>query len=134
MAEDRPDSHPVPGLRPIRRGGRRRRACRLGALRELVGVTPGQRLAYITDVADTPANRAAAIGLARGADILFIEAPFAAEDADLAADRQHLTTRVAGEIARAAGARRIEPFHFSPRYQGQEARLLAEVAVGAAVA
>lgn len=103
----------------------------LGALRDLVEVTPGQRLAYLTDFADTPENRAVAVSLARGADILFIEAPFAAADAALAADRRHLTTRAAGEIAREAGARRIEPFHFSPRYEGQEARLLAEVAAAA---
>jgi ribonuclease Z len=99
----------------------------LGALRDLVEVTPGQRLAYLTDFADTPANRAAAIALARDADILFIEAPFAAEDAAHALDRRHLTTRAAGEIARDAGARRIEPFHFSPRYQDAEGQLLAEV-------
>jgi ribonuclease Z len=103
----------------------------LGALRDLVEMTPGQRLAYLTDFADTSANRAAAIGLAREADILFIEAPFAAADAAHALDRRHLTTRAAGEIARAAGAKRIEPFHFSPRYQGAEAQLLAEVAEAA---
>jgi ribonuclease Z len=99
----------------------------LGTLRDMVEVTPGERLAYLTDLADTPANRAAAITLARDADILFIEAPFAAADAAHALDRRHLTTRAAGEIARDAGARRIEPFHFSPRYEDAEARLLAEV-------
>ncbi|MDO9710686.1 MBL fold metallo-hydrolase [Paracraurococcus lichenis] len=104
----------------------------LGTLRDLVEVTPGQKLAYLTDLADTPANRAAAVSLARGADILFIEAPFAAEDAAHALDRRHLTTRAAGEIARAAGAKRIEPFHFSPRYEDGEARLLAEVFAAAA--
>jgi ribonuclease Z len=102
-----------------------------GALRDLISITPGQRLAYLTDFADVPANRSAAIDLAQGADILFIEAPFAAEDAAIALDRRHLTTRAAGEIARKAGVRRIEPFHFSPRYPGQEDRLLAEVAVAA---
>lgn len=99
----------------------------LSALRDLVEVTPGERIAYLTDLADTPANRAAAIALARGADILFIEAPFAAADAAHALDRHHLTTRAAGEIAREAEARRIEPFHFSPRYRDAEAWLLAEV-------
>ncbi|WP_431270804.1 MBL fold metallo-hydrolase [Dankookia sp. P2] len=99
----------------------------LGALRELVEVTPGERLAYLTDLADTAANRAVAIALARDADILFIEAPFAAADAAHALDRRHLTTRAAGEIARDAGARHIEPFHFSPRYEDAEARLFSEV-------
>ena len=31
------------------------------------------------------------------------------------------------EIARDAGVRRVEPFHFSPRYSGEEERMLAEV-------
>lgn len=130
VAEGRPDDHPVP---VFARASEARGAptLPLGAARELVEVSPGQRLAYLTDFADTPANRAAAVALARGADTLFIEAPFAADDADLALDRRHLTTRAAGEIAREAGVRRVEPFHFSPRYLGQESRLVAEVASAA---
>jgi ribonuclease Z len=99
----------------------------LGALRGAVTITPGQKIAYVTDVADTPANRASIVKLARNADILFIEAAFAAADAALAAERSHLTTAAAGEIAREAGVRRIEPFHFSRRYEGDEERLLGEV-------
>ncbi|MBP0447123.1 hypothetical protein J8J14_20305 [Roseomonas sp. SSH11] len=103
----------------------------LGMLRDLIGITPGQRLAYLTDFADLPGNRAAAMTLAEGADILFIESPFMAADAALALDRRHLTTRAAGEIARQARARKVEPFHFSPRYAGMEAGLLAELAEAA---
>ena len=127
VAEGRADDHPVP---VFARASEARDApvLPLGAARELVEVTPGQRLAYLTDFADTPANRAAAVALARGADTLFIEAPFAAADAALALDRRHLTTTAAGEIAREAGVRRVEPFHLSPRYLGQEDRLVAEVA------
>jgi ribonuclease Z len=122
-----PDDHPIPVFaRAADAPGAPTRP--LGALRGLVTETPGQRIVWLTDLADTPANREAAIALARGADILFIEAPFAAADAAIAAERRHLTTRAAGEIARAAGVRRVEPFHLSPRYPGQEARLLAEVA------
>jgi ribonuclease Z len=99
----------------------------LGALRELVVATPGQRVAYLTDFGDTPANRAAAVALAQGADTLFIEAPFLADDAAIAADRMHMTTRAAGEIARAARVRRLEPMHLSPRYTGREQEWLAEV-------
>ena len=100
----------------------------LGGLRDLVTLSRGQKLAYVTDVADTPANRAAIAALAEGADLFFLESRFAAADADQARDRAHLTTRAAGEIARAAGVRRLEPFHFSPRYVREEERLLAEVA------
>jgi ribonuclease Z len=69
--------------------------------------------------ADTPANRQVIIDLVRGADLLFIEAAFAEADTGIAAERAHLTTSGVGEIARAAEARRVEPFHFSPRYQGE---------------
>jgi ribonuclease Z len=99
----------------------------LGALSELVTVTPGQKIGYVTDVADTAANRTAIVNLVRNADLLFIEAPFVEADAELAAERSHLTTAAAGTIARQAGVRRVEPFHFSPRYAGQEERMLNEV-------
>lgn len=100
----------------------------LGELRQrLVSITPGQKVAYVTDVADTPGNRAAIVDLARGADALFIEATFVREDRAFAHARHHLTTTAAGEIARAAGVARVEPFHFSPRYSGREAEMIAEV-------
>jgi ribonuclease Z len=99
----------------------------LGTLRAVLTISPGQKIGYVTDVADTASNRQAIIDLIRGADLLFIEAAFAKADADLAAERAHLTTRAAGEIARAAEARHVEPFHFSPRYEGQEEQLVAEV-------
>ncbi|MCC2980992.1 ribonuclease Z [Sphingomonas sp. IC4-52] len=103
-------------------------AAPLGQLRSLVSVERGQKIGYVTDVADTPANRRAIASLCREADLLFIEASFASEDAARAAARAHLTTTAAGEIGRECGARRLEPFHFSPRYEEQEDRLLAEVA------
>jgi ribonuclease Z len=93
-------------------------------------ITPGQKIGYVTDAADTGPNRSAIVRLVAGADCLFIEAPFAAADKGLAADRAHLTTAAAGEIAREAGVRRVEPFHFSPRYEGKEARMVGEVMAG----
>jgi len=126
VADGLPDDHPIPVFAHAR-AAYGAPAQPLGALRDLVTITPGQRLAYLTDFADTPANVATAVDLARGADILFIEAPFLAADAAIAADRLHLTTSAAGSIAREAGARRVEPFHLSPRYHGEEARWLAEI-------
>jgi ribonuclease Z len=125
VVEDRPDNY------PIRTGSgsmlSSAREMPLGALRSVLTVTPGQKVAYVTDAADTAANRAAIISLVHHADLLFIEAAFAQEDAALATERAHLTTAAAGRIARQAGVRRIEPFHFSPRYSGEEARMLNEV-------
>ena len=36
-------------------------------------------------------------------------------------------TPITTVLGRLAGVRRLEPFHFSPRYAGEEARLRAEV-------
>ena len=125
VVEGRPDDFPI-SIAAARDEGVARKMP-LAELRDLVTVTPGQKVAYVTDVADTAENRAAIVALARGADLLFIEAAFAKEDAAQAAARAHLTTTAAGEIARAAGAKRVEPFHFSTRYDGDDERMMAEV-------
>ena len=123
VAEGRGDDHPI----RIDRTGSEPLLLALGGLRDLLTVTAGQKIGYVTDVADTAANRGRILALVRDADVLFIEAAFAGDDAELARQRAHLTTRAAGDIARAANARRIEPFHFSPRYAGEEQRMLDEV-------
>jgi ribonuclease Z len=96
--------------------------------REMLKRAPGQTLAYVTDVRGTARNLERAAGLARGADLLICEAAFLHADAALAAERGHLTARQAGELARAAGARRLAPTHFSARYGGRESELLEEAA------
>ena len=125
VIENRPDDHPIRVGSPS--DVLNMREVPLGALRSALTVTPGQKIAYVTDAADTAANREAIIALARNAEVLFIEAAFAQADAALAAERAHLTTAAAGRIAREAGVRQVEPFHFSPRYAGDEARMLNEV-------
>lgn len=99
----------------------------LGTLRELVSMTPGQRIGYVTDIRDSPANMAAVACLCADADTLFIEASFPACEEERAQERGHLTTTGAGRMARAANARRVEPFHFSPRNELTEDEMLAEV-------
>lgn len=104
------------------------RAVSLAMLAETaLRVAPGQRIAYLVDLADTAENVARAVRLAEGAHQLFIEAAFAEADAAIAAARRHLTAGRAGEIARRAGARRVVPFHFSPRYLDRPELLVAEV-------
>ncbi len=95
---------------------------------EIILRSPGQRIAYVTDIAFTPENVEKVAELARDADLMVCEAAFLQEDESLARERKHLTARQAGELARAAGARRLAPFHLSPRYQGREREILEEAA------
>lgn len=122
----------APDDTPIRVHWRTRHGSRdvmipLGQLRTTVlQFAPGQRLCYVTDVADTERNRDMLATFLRGTDVLFIEAVFLDEDREHALRKAHLTARAAGEIAHAARVAGAVPFHFSPRYLGREAQLREE--------
>jgi ribonuclease Z len=110
------------------RAGEHRRVHTLGLLRrEVLEEAPGQTIAYVVDVAFHDRNRRAIIGLARGADLFYVEAPFLNEAAERAAATSHLTAGQAGCLAGEARVKRVIPFHFSPRHTGEEARLEAQV-------
>lgn len=89
-------------------------------------ITPGQKIAYITDVIGSAENRLKIIDLVRGADHLFIEAAFLDCDRDVATKKHHLTARQAGEIAGEAGVKRFTLFHFSPRYSNRAKEIQEE--------
>lgn len=108
-------------------GGDTERTITLGTLRRrALQVVPGQKFAYVTDVANHAGNVQHIVELAEEADLLFIECTFLDADAADAARKSHLTARQAGAIAAAARASVLVPFHFSPRYAGREAELRAE--------
>jgi ribonuclease Z len=99
----------------------------LGQLkRRVLQLAAGQKVCYVTDIADTAANRARLLPLLRDAELLFIEAVFLQTDWQLAARKSHLTAQAAGEIACAARVRTAVPFHFSARYLGREQALREE--------
>jgi ribonuclease Z len=95
---------------------------------DIVRRGPGQAVAYLTDLAGTPANLERAALLASGVDLLVCEAAFLDADRELAKERRHLTARQAGELGRRAGARRLAVFHVSPRYEGREKEIQDEAA------
>jgi len=86
--------------------------------RDLVDDQPGQRIAYVVDTLFDRPNAERIVKIARGADVFYCESRFLDVDRDEADKRHHLTARHAGFLARAAGVKRLEVFHYSPRYQG----------------
>ncbi|HEX8173105.1 MAG TPA: ribonuclease Z [Thermoanaerobaculia bacterium] len=81
----------------------------------------GRRIAYITDTRPC----AAAVELARGADVLVHESTYANDLAAEAHERFHSTAEGAARIAAEAGVQRLILTHFSARY-GDAATLVEE--------
>jgi ribonuclease Z len=102
-------------------------AISLGDLKEYALRTArGQKIAYVVDLAYDEQNVEKVVALARDADQLFIEAPFLDVDADIAAERWHLTARQSGNIAKRARVSHLIPFHFSARYRDRADELTGE--------
>ncbi len=103
---------------PISPDGRSPSRISMGELRDAIAlIQPGQRMAYITDAAGSRENMRKMIELAKGVDILFVEAAFSHKDHALALEKRHLTARQAGELARQCSVRQFHVFHHSPRYE-----------------
>ena len=99
----------------------------LNELRDKIAfISPGQKISYVSDIINSPENVDKIIALAKGSDQLYIEAAFMDADRGVAAIKYHLTAKQAGEIAALAEAKKIIPFHFSPRYAGNAQSLEAE--------
>jgi len=120
--------HNEPDDTPIAVPGGGDRTLTLGELkRDILHIVPGQKIGYVVDALYNEDNARRIAALMRGAEQLFIETPFLQRDAAHAASRYHLTARQAGELARRSGVKRCIPFHFSPRYAGEEGMLIDEV-------
>ena len=122
-----PDEAPIQ-VRWRDRDGEHAMTRQVGELRHLIlDIVPGQRVGYVTDLRYTEPNVETLSQLMRDVDLLFIESVFLDEDKAHGLRKNHLTARQAGLIARRIGARAVVPFHFSPRYEGRSAALIAEV-------
>jgi len=73
---------------------------------------PGRRVVYTGDTRPT----AAVESIAAGADLLIHDATFADDHAARARETKHATGSEAGELAAAAGAKRLALTHISSRY------------------
>ncbi|MES9994369.1 MAG: Clp1/GlmU family protein [Candidatus Thiodiazotropha sp.] len=93
-------------------------------------ITPGSKIVYATDLADSRENRESLIGLAEDAHTLFCESTFKEQDAPQARRSGHLTTKACAEIASRAGVRHLIPFHFSRRYEDAPWQVYDEIAAG----
>jgi ribonuclease Z len=90
-------------------------------------MTRGQRIGYVTDIRDSSGNMATVSPICAGTDPLFIEASFPACEEERTRERGHLTTTTPRRMARAANARRVGPFHSSPRNPLTEDEVSAEI-------
>jgi len=99
---------------------------KLGELKQVLHIVPGQKIVYVTDVAWHESNVARIVQLAHNADLLYIETVFMQRDAAHGEKKCHLTAQQAGDIARKSGASAVAPMHLSPRYQDEDAAMLRE--------
>jgi ribonuclease Z len=95
--------------------------------RQIAHVERGMKISYVTDAAPTEKNMEKIAALGADSHLMVIEATFAHRDLERAMQRNHLTARLAGQIARKARAARLLVFHHSPRYQ-ENPELLADEA------
>jgi ribonuclease Z len=95
---------------------------------QIVTITKGQRLVYVTDTLYSDENRQKIVTLAQNADLLFCEAMYLEQDRDYATERHHLTARQAGLLAREADVKELVIFHLSQRYQECPEALYREAA------
>lgn len=89
-------------------------------------ITKGQKISYVMDVSIDSENTEKIIEFVKDSDYLYCEAFFLEKDFELASERNHLTARLAGEIARRAGVKNLIPMHFSLRYKEQPELVIEE--------
>ena len=115
----RDDSESTPIKVPFKEpGGSRTEVIPLGQLKnDLVEVFPGQKIGYVVDTVFNDRNRKKIVELVDSADIFFCESPFLADEEERGQARFHLTSRQAGALAREAGVKQLQVFHFSSRHK-----------------
>lgn len=98
---------------------------RVVSLEDVSVPRPGAVFAFVMDTRPC----VGALRLAHDADLLVMEATFAAADQELATAYSHCTSIDAAQTALAAGARRLAITHFSQRYTSTDAHVAEARAV-----
>ena len=99
----------------------------LGQLKEdLVDISRGQKIGYVVDTIYNEPNSKRIIELVKSADIFFCESPFLADEEIRGQERFHLTSYQAGTLAREAGVKQLEVFHFSSRHRDRREQFYNE--------
>lgn len=90
---------------------------RLCDIKRLATITKGQKISYITDVSINEDNINKIIDFVKNSDTFYCEAYFMDKDKNRAIERFHLTSKIAGEIAKKASVKQLVVMHFSPIYR-----------------
>ncbi len=99
----------------------------LGALAEqYFAVSPGARVAFVTDTLWTDAVRPGLVRLAKGAWRLYCDSFYARAQTKDANKYRHMTAPHAAELAKLARVEQLVLMHFSKRYQGKYGQLVDE--------
>jgi ribonuclease Z len=101
---------------------------RVSNLLDIVRLTKGQKISFVTDVGLDRKNIDAIASLVKNSDILYCEAYFMEKDRQRALERFHLTAKETGLLARAAGVGKLALMHLSPKYRDAVDDLIKEAA------
>lgn len=124
--EGRPEDWPVQVPMAVN-GKVETREFTLGELKkDLVIISPGQKIAYVVDTVFNEQNNERIVNLVRGADYFFCESPFLAEEEERGKERCHLTSKQAGTLAKMAGVKNLRIFHFSAKHTYRKDQLYRE--------
>ena len=93
---------------------------------DLVIISPGQKIAYVTDTVFNEENNRRIVSLVHGSDRFFCESPFLAEEEERGRKRCHLTTKQAGTLAKIAQVKDLTVFHFSAKHIHRQEQIYRE--------
>jgi ribonuclease Z len=99
---------------------------RVKELKDIAIFTEGQKISYLMDLAIENDNIERVTDFVKGSDYLYTEAYYLHKDIKLAVERNHLTARIAGSIARKAEVKNLIPLHFSLRYKDHPELIIEE--------